>query len=104
MPAMNAIRGPEPFVGAVYVARTRSGRRWEVWREGRWGWHLAPMGASGGFGGVKWIWRTAEQLQDRKRWRMVGVTNRSVQDFPCDEDSSQHVTKLKQSSRAEETS
>lgn len=72
---------PEPpFVGAVYRACTRSSRWWEVWGyDERWGWHLAPMGtASTSGGGVKWIWRKADQLRDRKRWRMIGVTTRSV--------------------------
>lgn len=72
--------GPEPpFVGAVYKARTKSGRRWEVVSFDKLGWHLWPMGGDvGGFGGVKGIFRSTEELRDRKRWRMVGVTARSV--------------------------
>lgn len=73
------IRGPEPpFVGAVYVATTKSGRRWEVVRERSHGWHLYPMGVTGGFGGVKAIYRSTEELRDRKKWRMVGVTRNAI--------------------------
>lgn len=91
------LRGPEPpFAGAVYQARTKSGRRWEVMYEtgggfGRFGqpkmWLLRPMGddvrtwcnEDGELqGGVREILRTTAQLCDCKKWRMVDVTERAV--------------------------
>lgn len=93
-----AIRGPEPpFVGAVYQACTKSGRRWEVdrfelalpefgWPEDRW--CLVPMGddvrgvtideEGRTLGGVRPITRTAAELRDHKKWRMVGTTARAT--------------------------
>ncbi len=75
------IRGPEPpFVGAVYRAtRNATGRHWEVdhFREG-FGWRLWPMGDDWGTGGgVRALWKSTDDLRDRKRWRMVGVTARA---------------------------
>lgn len=89
MPRAETLRGPEPpFVGAVYRACTKSGRRWEVHyhegkREGEDLWRLAPMGEENGAGfsgGVKAISVTTSRLRDRKRWRMVGVSRRAVYD------------------------
>lgn len=94
---MKAIRGPEPpFVGAVYQARTKSGRRWEVthFEKGvpAFGvfscWVLRPMGddvrpvqdeEGNMLGGVRTIYRTTEELRDRKKWRMVGTTGRAIE-------------------------
>jgi hypothetical protein len=68
-----------PFVGAVYVStRNRTGRRWEVVRlDPRFGWLIWPMGDSTLGGGVKALWKSTDDLRDRKRWRMVGVTGRA---------------------------
>ncbi len=74
--------GPEPpYVGAVYVsARGRSGRRWEAWsHDDRYGWRLHPMGDDvHGFGGVKGLWRSTDDLRDRKRWKFIAVTSRAA--------------------------
>jgi hypothetical protein len=94
---MSAIRGPEPpYPGAVYQARTKSGRRWEVMylslKRGQFGaqddtWRLRPMGddvypaqnEEGEMqGGVREIERTTEQLRNPKKWRHVGVTARAA--------------------------
>lgn len=61
-----------PEIGDIYVARNRSGRRWKVWALKPWGWGLMPLGdRGGGFGGVKNIWRSTEQLQDPTKWEKV---------------------------------
>lgn len=81
MTTLRVIRGPEPpFIGAVYVStRSRSGRRWEVDRQSRWGWSLRPLGddvmpAQTGNrfnGGVRSITRTTDELRDRRKWKMI---------------------------------
>lgn len=90
-----ALRGPEPpFVGAVYQAKTKSGRRWEVmYSIGKLGdqsdtiWVLRPMGddvrpAQNGegkmMGGPRELHRGAKALRDPKKWRMVGTTARAT--------------------------
>lgn len=65
---------PEPFVGAIYRAtRNRTGRRWEVIGRERWGWHLYPLGGDcGTAGGVKGLWKSTDDLADRRRWQLIG--------------------------------
>jgi hypothetical protein len=66
-------------IGQVYVvAKSRTGRRWEV-RGKLWGnaWHLVPLAERGSFGryefrsggGVRAISVPHEVLTDPKRWR-----------------------------------
>lgn len=62
----NLSEAPAPIVGGIYKAkRSRTGREWECTRT-RWGaqYHLIPLGGDwGSGGGVKSIWRTAEQIE-----------------------------------------